>query len=160
MKKQKRGWTLSLLLSMLICCCLGCGWKMPQEIRKDMEKASEKLEELLYYNELDLREEVTIEGEQIVFTVYENQAIPYRWKIEIDGEALQIVEEETVYGEGGLQNGDSPAYHVFTLQWQKDGEAKIELIHARYGSDDRSEANVIRSFAALKKGKQILCVEE
>lgn len=121
----------------------------------------DELEDWTYYNELDLREERIIEGDQIIFTLYENQAIPYRWQTSVSTSALSLVSEETVYGEGSMNEaGNSPAYHVFIYEWQQDGEAKIELIHARYGSDDRSEANVIRTFVAVKHGTDVECIEQ
>lgn len=113
------------------------------------------------YDDVEEMEEVTVEGDQITFAVYENQALPYRWVTSVEGDAISLVSDETVDGNGNMfAAGDSPAYHIFVFQWNGDGEAMIELIHARYDSDDREEAAKIRCFWVTKCGDDITCAEQ
>lgn len=126
----------------------------------ESEIEAEQEETIYSYRELEKMNEITIQGDKIIFVVYENQAIPYRWKTVADNPFPTLVTDEVVDGKGNMfSSGDSPAYHVFIYQWEHDGEAFIELIHARYDNDDRSEAAEIRSYFVSKYGEEISCVE-
>lgn len=94
------------------------------------------------YGELEKAEELTVDGDTITVVLHENQALPYRWKSKIQGDAAELVSEETVTGKGSLfQSGDSPAYHVFTFRWATDGEVQLELSNARISPPDDTELN-------------------
>lgn len=127
----------------------------------EIEIETKAEEETVYrYRELEDMDEITIEDDKIIFVVYENQAIPYRWKTVVDNPFPTLITDEVVYGKGDMFSaGDSPAYHVFIYQWEHDGEAFIELIHARYNDDDPNEAAEIRSYFVSKYGEEISCVE-
>lgn len=154
-----------LLLCLLSPGLSACGL-LDVKVEKEEERLTkpEKQEELIGIPEFDDAEdmdEVTVEGDRITFTVYENQALPYRWTSSVHGEAITLVSEETVEGDGNIfAAGVSPAYHIFVFQWNGDGEAMIELIHARYDSDDREEAAKIRCFWVTKYGDDVTCAEQ
>ncbi|MBR2408836.1 MAG: protease inhibitor I42 family protein [Lachnospiraceae bacterium] len=94
------------------------------------------------YGELEKEEELTVTEDTITVVLQENQALPYRWKSKIQGEAAESVSEETVTGKGSLfQSGDSPAYHVFTFRWVADGEVQLELSNVRISPPDDMELN-------------------
>ena len=160
------------VISVLLLICMtiivsACGTPKKQESEvTDTVVAETKAESIVEedtvysYRELEKMDEITIEDDKIIFAVYENQAIPYRWKTVADNPFPTLVTDEVVDGKGDMFSaGDSPAYHVFIYQWEHDGESFIELIHARYDNDDRSEAAEIRKFFVSKYGEEISCVE-
>jgi len=159
------------LFAILIMCLSACGIvsdkseEAPTEkvnVAEDVPLEEQQEKESTYtYRELEKMEEVTVEGDKIIFVLYENQALPYIWKTSAKGTALTLIADETVDGNdlNIFSAGDSPAYHVFIYQWNSDGEAEIELIHARYDDDSRSAAAEIRSLYAEKYGENVLCEE-
>lgn len=127
----------------------------------EQEKETALETETIYsYRELEQMDEITIEDDKIILVLYENQAIPYRWDSSTNSSVLSLIADEVVYGEGDFFSaGVSPAYHAFIYQWSCDGEANVELIHKRYESDDRKEANEIRTLYARKTDVNVTCEE-
>lgn len=145
---------LVVLLSMLLLCISAC--TNSEDIGQTKENNTE-----LDYEDVKKMDEVTVEDNKIIFALYENQALPYRWTTNVIGDGLTLVSEENVDGEGSIFSvGVSPSYHIFTFEWSNDGEVEIELIHARYNSDDRNEASQIRTFHVTKNGDKITYEEQ
>lgn len=145
---------LVVLLSLFLLCLTAC--TNPAENGKIRESNTE-----LDYEEVKKMDEVTVEDNRIIFALYENQALPYRWVSNVIGDGVALVSEENVDGEGNIFSvGVSPSYHIFIFEWSIDGEAEIELIHARYDSNDRNEALEIRKFHVTKAGNKITYEEQ
>lgn len=143
---MKRRWAIGCAL--LLCSFSACVWNVAgEEVNEEIVpghfyEESEETESKVSYRELEKMEELTVEGDTVTIVLYENQALPYRWKAQMQGEALETVSEETVAGKGALlREGASPAYHVFTFDWVSDGEVQLEVINARISSPDDTEFN-------------------
>ena len=142
------------LLCMVMLCVSAC------TNPKEKEQAPEA-DETYDYEDVEEMDEVTVEGNKIIFALYENQAIPYRWTSNVKGSGITLLSEESVDGQGNMFSvGVSPSYHIFTFEWNTDGEAEIEFIHARYDSTDRDEASEIRKFLVTKQGDTVTYVEQ
>lgn len=137
---MKRGMVMGCIL--LLCSFSACSLHDTEE-----EKTSE-----YSYAALEEMEELTPEEDTIKVVLYENQALPYRWKANIQGDALEPVSEETVSGKGSLfQSGDSPAYHVFVFRWVTDGEVQLEAVNARISPPDDTEWSEARAWLVKKQ---------
>lgn len=143
-----------VLLCMVMLCVSACANP------KEKEKAPEA-GETYDYEDVEEMDEVTVEGNKIIFALYENQAIPYRWTSNVKGSGITLISEERVDGQGKMFSaGVSPSYHMFIFEWDTDGEVEIEFIHARYDSADRDEASEIRKFLVTKQGDTVTYVEQ
>ena len=73
-------------------------------------------------------------AEELIISVYENQAIPFRFESEVSGAlpCVELVKEETLQEPSfPFAAGDSPARHVFTYRWLMDGEGTVTLKNLR-----------------------------
>ena len=91
---------------------------------------NEETQPQVSHQETDENPRITCGPDEIVISLYENQAVPFRWESRVSdgGQCLELAQEETEDGPSApFSAGDSPARHVFYYRWIGDGEATIEL---------------------------------
>ena len=85
-------------------------------------------------------DEITIDGESVFFVLQEDQALPYRWNYELEGEGVCVsrdyVVDEPRMNLPNLAVGSSPAFHVFEVKCETDGKGTFRLVSRHLYSDD------------------------
>lgn len=92
------------------------------------------------YRDLQKMDEITIDSENVFFVLQEDQALPYRWNYELEGEGVCVSRDYAVdeprMNLPNLAVGSSPAFHVFEVKCETDGKGTFRLVSRHLYSDD------------------------
>lgn len=149
---------LCLPAALLLSACI-----LPSENANDGETPAPTASAEALFRECETAPAVYAKGGQVLVTLYENGAIPYRWTCHIsDPDVMRLVREDTASGEGvPFAAGEAPGYHRFVLEWSADGQVLLTLENQRIPeySDGQSAPAERRSFALSRRGEEVTIEE-
>lgn len=107
-----------------------------------------------YYEDMD---EITVNGNQITIVLYENEALPYRWKHSTSTSDIVLLEDKSVDDESfSLQAGVSDSYRVFIFECKEGCQGNIYLQSERIAGDEE-EIHEARLYNVIYTDGQLSC---
>ena len=114
----------------------------------------EEEKDFSYYEDMD---EITVNGNQIVIILYENEALPYRWKPSTSTSDIVLLEDNSVNDESfSLQAGVSDSYRVFVFECKEGCQGDIYLQLERIEGDE-DEVMERRFYSVIYTDGQLSC---
>ena len=107
-----------------------------------------------YYEDMG---EITVNGNQIVIVLYENEALPYRWKQSTSTSDIVLLEDNSVNDESfTLQAGVADSYRVFVFECKEGCQGNI-YFHSKRISGDEDDVLEGRFYNVIYTDGQLSC---